>query len=175
MRDLGSRVARRVGSSPFRRTKETDTQRVSVSLVLQGTRKAVKKTVRWTVFRARESPTTRTKKERHRLGVSLFGYAPLARLFNTRGAYPLLRAKSRPSGGCALAQRLRALALSCSPHAKTKAFSFIRIHRADAKAALPALAPLWASQLRRGKGLRTKAPALWCLNNSKPIPRRSPC
>ena len=115
------------------------------------------------------------QKERHRLGVSLFGYAPLARLFNTRGAYPLLRAKSRPSGGCALAQRLRALALSCSPHAKMKALSFIRIHRADATAALPALDPRWASQLRRGRGLRTKAPVLWCLNNSKPIPRRSPC
>ena len=31
------------------------------------------------------------------------------------GSYPQLRAKSRPSGGCALAQRLRALALPRSP------------------------------------------------------------
>ena len=37
------------------------------------------------------------------------------RLLKCEGSYPLLRAKSRPSGGCALAQRLRALAPRAPP------------------------------------------------------------
>ena len=36
-------------------------------------------------------------------------------LLNCEGSYPQLRAKSRTSCGCALAQRLRALALQTSP------------------------------------------------------------
>ena len=47
------------------------------------------------------------------------------RLLNTRGSYPQLRAKGRPTGGCALAQRLRALALSRSPHAKVRASALL--------------------------------------------------